>query len=418
MPSRTDRIPRTWLLLAGFALTSACGEDAAETPAPRATYHADVAPLLAKHCAGCHRQGGIAPFALDNFAAAKAYAGLIAEVTANRSMPPFLADNSGMCGTFQDARWLSDREIQTFADWVADGAPQGKAASLHPEPPLPAVLEDVAMTLMPAAPYTPDASLSDDYRCFVIDAGLSATAYLTGFEVRTANPQMAHHIILYAAATTDAIQAARDLDAADPGEGYTCFGSSGVAGAGMVGGWAPGKNVTVYPQGTGVPIAAGTTFIMQLHYNTLNGVAPDQTQVDLQMAAQVDRKLEITALRSADLVLLPGKEEQTAQGTSSLTILPPGGIELYGLFPHMHQLGTRLTVELERDGDTECLLDADRWNFHWQQLFLYERPLHVARSTGQVRLTCTYDTTSRNELVTWGEGTQDEMCLNYFFYSY
>ena len=29
------------------------------------TYHADIAPLMQKHCVSCHQAGEVAPFALD-----------------------------------------------------------------------------------------------------------------------------------------------------------------------------------------------------------------------------------------------------------------------------------------------------------------------------------------------------------------
>ena len=55
------------------------------------------------------------------------------------------------------------------------------------------------------------------------------------------------------------------------------------------------------------------------------------------------------------------------------------------------------------------------WDFHWQQMYVYDTPIRVAREEGSLTLTCTYDTTSRTEVVRWGENTDDEMCLAYFY---
>src|SRR5438067_13630060 len=54
------------------------------------TFSHDVAPLLYTHCAGCHHTGGVAPFPLLTYSDAAKRAPLIASVTANRSMPPWL----------------------------------------------------------------------------------------------------------------------------------------------------------------------------------------------------------------------------------------------------------------------------------------------------------------------------------------
>ncbi|MBM4374822.1 MAG: cytochrome c [Deltaproteobacteria bacterium] len=79
------------------------------------TYHEHIAPILAEHCVSCHESGGIGPFPLDNYGDAASVAALIKKLTGNRTMPPFLADNSGECHTFDGARWLSDAELATLA---------------------------------------------------------------------------------------------------------------------------------------------------------------------------------------------------------------------------------------------------------------------------------------------------------------
>ncbi len=48
---------------------SACSESSEPPPPPvPASYHRDVAPLVQEKCAGCHVEGGIAPFALNTYA--------------------------------------------------------------------------------------------------------------------------------------------------------------------------------------------------------------------------------------------------------------------------------------------------------------------------------------------------------------
>src|SRR5689334_16654117 len=58
--------------------------------APDATFARDVAPILYRHCAVCHHAGAVAPFSLITYSDAAKRAALIARVTSQRYMPPWL----------------------------------------------------------------------------------------------------------------------------------------------------------------------------------------------------------------------------------------------------------------------------------------------------------------------------------------
>src|SRR5438045_4686154 len=106
--------------------------DAAAQPAP--TFTADVAPILAARCVGCHRAGGIGPFELVTYDDAKRHAAQIGVVTARRLMPPW-KPTAGM-GEFQDERRLTDRELDTLQRWIVAGAPRGEVPK-SPGSPVP-----------------------------------------------------------------------------------------------------------------------------------------------------------------------------------------------------------------------------------------------------------------------------------------
>ncbi|MGA2194874.1 MAG: cytochrome c, partial [Bryobacteraceae bacterium] len=94
------------------------------------TYSHDVAAILYRHCAACHRPGGVAPFSLLTYQDTAKRAALIATVTHNRSMPPWLPAEPH----FKDERRLSDAEIAALARWAAEGAPEGNPVAT-PAPP-------------------------------------------------------------------------------------------------------------------------------------------------------------------------------------------------------------------------------------------------------------------------------------------
>ena len=94
------------------------------------TYYQDVAPILATNCVTCHRADGSGPFILDTYEMAKATATMIEDSVSMRRMPPFHVDNSGECHTFEHSAWLSDEDIQTIAEWVANDTPEGEPTEI------------------------------------------------------------------------------------------------------------------------------------------------------------------------------------------------------------------------------------------------------------------------------------------------
>jgi hypothetical protein len=96
------------------------------------------------------------------------------------------------------------------------------------------------------------------------------------------------------------------------------------------------------------------------------------------------------------------------------------GMLLHSVFPHMHVLGRELRYTLLRaDGTEQVLVSIPRYDFDWQQEYVFETPVEVLPGD-RLRVECTIDNTEawRQEQdlpaggdVDWGEGTLDEMCV-------
>src|SRR5262249_51200508 len=96
------------------------------------TYDKDIAPILNRNCASCHRAGEVAPFSLLTYKDAAKHAQQLAVVTQSRYMPPWKPEPG--FGEFQDVRHLSDAEIALIKRWADAGAPEGKATDLPKTP--------------------------------------------------------------------------------------------------------------------------------------------------------------------------------------------------------------------------------------------------------------------------------------------
>jgi hypothetical protein len=342
---------------------------------------------------------------------------------------------------------------------VAQGHP---VAAVKPRPLRPG---ESRMALHIPRAYTPSAPNgvgTDDYRCFLLDPHLTVPTYLTGTYVRPDNRNVVHHVILYRA-DPDQVDAAHSLDARDPGEGWTCFGDSGLPNSGdldnapWLGAWAPGARESVDPPGYGVPLAPGTRIVMQVHYNLLGGPGPDRSATLLRLAAgsrdltplqtmllpapvelpcrpaHTDNPLCDREKAVADVIhrfgpvgntnnllyLLCGGSPHPSQVTScTRTITQPTTIR--AVAGHMHLLGRSIKVEVDPGTpQAHTVLDIPVWDFDNQGA----KPIHpVSLHPGQkVKVTCKHVQWLRDQLpsfagqpdryVVWGEGTTDEMCL-------
>src|SRR5437867_9286684 len=104
------------------------GKSAAEeayVPRPRGqlTFNKDIAPIVFRHCAGCHRPGQSAPFAFSSYADVKKRTKQIAQVTAKRYMPPWLPEPG--FGEFANDRRLTVDQLGLVQQWIAEGAVEG-----------------------------------------------------------------------------------------------------------------------------------------------------------------------------------------------------------------------------------------------------------------------------------------------------
>src|SRR5438445_4585469 len=184
----------------------------ASTPRSPVTFSRDVAPIVFQKCAGCHRPGQSAPFALLTYEEIKKHARQIAEVTQRRYMPPWLPEPG--YGEFALDRRLTADQVAIFQRWVAEGAVEGDPTDLPPLPRVPAGWQlghpDLVVTLPQA--YTLSAEGKDVYRNVVIPIPVATSRYVKGVEVLTGNPKVVHHAFINVDETRQSRRLAETLD--------------------------------------------------------------------------------------------------------------------------------------------------------------------------------------------------------------
>lgn len=397
-----------------------------ETPEPETTgptWHADVAPIVEQHCGGCHNQDGIGPFVLTDYASFQAVKVPAIDAIASGRMPPW--QPSSDCRSYRHERVLSGDEKAVIAQWAADGMPEGELPDTVEQPQTEELPEPSAVGVATDA-YVPDDSRPDDYRCFPLNVEFPEDTYLAGSDVVPDQRAIVHHVLVYVVSPGD-VAALLQRDERDAGPGYTCYGGPGAGTVpSPVAAWVPGSTANMMDEGTMQFIAAGSRLVMQIHYNVLTAEAvPDQTALNLYYWDE-PQPFEAVAnpQPKVDLFIPAGDDNVTEVAEFAYRGDEP--VTLAAMGPHMHVLGKSIRVDLIReDGDEECLVDIPDWDFNWQQNYRFEEGEEVIVNPGdRFRLTCVYDNSAENQPVvngerltprdvTWGEGTLDEMCLNF-----
>jgi len=428
---------RLAFMLTGMAALAASGcADSTEDPtspepsATDVTWSGSVRALVEANCTGCHFTGGSAPFAFETFEDVSVAAPAMLAAMQSGRMPPWPADES--CRSYANERLLSADDLATFETWVEAGTPEGDVTD-------PIVIERVPFAATHTAtaklPYTPDlGSAGDDYRCFLLDIDFDVPTWVEGTQVIPDTPAV-HHVLVYALSGSQ-VADAEQRDAADEGEGYTCFGgplpndAGGTASASgfpnQIGGWVPGAEPAILGDGAAIPIAAGSRLVMQMHYSAAGGAPqPDLTTLEMRLTETPPA----TVLRTVPLVIpqldIPaGANDVTF--TKLLTNWSDKPVTIRSMTPHMHQIGKKIGLEVvPAAGEEVCGVWIPDWDFDWQLSYepLADAPLVVGPGDS-VRLTCAYDNTPANQAVvdgqqlaprdvTWGDGSLDEMCLMY-----
>jgi peroxiredoxin len=380
------------------------------------TYTRDIAPFLQKNCQPCHHNGGIGRVAYDSYDIVAAWAPDMRDSIRAGDMPPWPPKND--INDFDDARTLTEREIQTFYTWIDEGMPVGREED-KPEP-----IEfkdgwtfgDPDIILVPEEPYVVEAVGEDEYRCFVLPIDREEGAWVRGIEILPSAREVVHHVSVY----LDESGKAFELQKADPKPGYASFGGIGFATSGSLGGWAPGNSALLLPEGIGRRLPAKGHIVIQVHYHKSGREVLDRSQLGIYLQKEpVKQELVEEAVASRLLFIPPGARQHRAEG--GITIGQDSHV--LAILPHMHLLGTEIKITATfPDGETRPLVWVDDWEFNWQETYVYKEPIKLPRGT-RISLEAFYDNSADNpknpnrppKFVRWGEGSSDEMCIAFLF---
>lgn len=419
------------------------------------SYEKDIAPIIAENCANCHREGGIAPFAMDSNLAVQGWSPMIREVVMTKRMPPGQIDNK-VGHKMKNEMNLNDEEIQKLVRWVNAGAKVDSendplAALVWPTTKWslgePDLIIQVPEQAIPATGVV-------DYMDIPIDLALQEDVWIKGSEVVPGDPAVLHHIIttvIPPEGAPDFQQILTDLLATLPAEKAqsiraqlfaaiasgeqpnmgkifqqipeldigTFLGSSDPD-LGSVAGYAPGNSVSLNPPGVGGLLKAGTTLNLQMHYTTTGKETTDATEIGIYFydEGQVPEERMSGGVGNAFSISIPA---QAKDHKMELVTAVPEDAEIYSLMPHMHFRGKHMKfTAVYPDGSEELLLSVPAYSFNWQLSHELEEPLLVPAGTKIIAVGA-FDNSSQNDFnpdpnveLNWGEQSWEEMFMGFY----
>lgn len=378
------------------------------------TFTRDVAPILFHSCAPCHRPGESGPFPLLSYQDAKAHARQIAAVTQSGFMPPWLPEPGEF--KFADVMRLTDDQRKLIAQWVQQGAVEGRAADL---PSLPHFVEGWQMgppdlVIKAEKAYRLPAGGNDQYWNFIFRTPVKQLRWVRGIEVRPGDKRLVHH----ANVLVDRTQSARAQEAA-PGAGFggmeIKLESEAFDPDSHFLFWKPGTAPYSEPEGMAWALDAGTDLVLNIHLQpsgkaewiqpSLGLYFTDKPATRHPMLLQLenDQKLDIPAGDSNFVV------------TDEFTM--PVDSQLLAIYPHAHYVGRELQAFAAfPDGSKKALIQIPDWDLNWQAVFRYETPVELPAGT-VVSMKYRYDNSEGNvrnpnmppKRVVGGNRASDEM---------
>jgi hypothetical protein len=397
------------------AVVAMTGSDVTYKSDVSISYVDDVAPILAENCATCHRDGGIAPFAMDSHAMVQGWSPMIREVLMTKRMPPGQIDPH--VGKFSNDYVLSVEEQQTLISWVEAGSPKDGsddplAALTWPESKWAFGEPDLIVKVPPQE--IPATGVMDYITVMVPFAGLERDRWVRASQYIAGDRTVLHHTLNAVIAPGERPTAGAFLGATDPHGAFITP-------------YIPGAEPHMEAANTGGLLKAGSMLGLQLHYTTTGKATVDASEIGVwfypdDQVPQERRSGECACIFPDGWTNIPPYAPNFEQSKS---IVIEQDAYLQSFIPHMHFRGKNMRFAAHYpDGSVEQLINIANYNYNWQLDYQLEEPKFVPAGT-RIVATAAFDNSTQNKAnpdpareVPWGQQSWDEMFFGQVYWKY
>jgi thiol-disulfide isomerase/thioredoxin len=368
---------------------------------PSLTWNDHILPLFNTHCNDCHKAGTEAPFGLPEYDDVAGNAQMIAEVVADRRMPPWYGASDYK--DFINHRGMNTDERRMVQSWIKGGLKRGDAPASEAT-----TVEDVKIGWLMGEPdqiltttenHKLPADGYVDYRYSILPYVFEEETWVEKIEILPENPEVVHHANLLAF----------PMD-------------KGIRGAYFITGKVPGAEPMKLQEGVAVRIPKGTVLALQIHFTTTGREEESRLSVGLHYASgRINKSLRHVLVKNTTFEIPPGDPFYKVVKSETLE----HDITGFGLFTHMHVRGRDMTFNAHYpDGRKETLLVVPNYNFDWQ--IGYEWAPGARRFPKGTRIECVahFDNSEFNpfnpdptDTVREGQQTYHEMMYGFLYYT-
>ncbi len=408
-----------------FAMAALGLSSAAAAAVP--TFTRDVAPILFKHCGGCHGS-------MLSYDAALPSAKRIGERVRARTMPPWPADPSHSLKFRNDPR-LSEQEIAVMGAWVDGGAARGDAADLPRAPDMsprwldPQGRAPDAIVSLPEIHVGPRGEVP--YIQQLIKVPFGEDKWIAAMQLLPGNRQLLHHMGITEVALPEGMGpekikevavAARTLGFSEAPVANTppaVVDPTNPNAYDMLAVYTPGTTYESFGDDSGKLLKGGGNYYINfnIHYTTTGKPEADRSRLGLWFRRTPPAHQLIRAPMAIDTIIAEGQELLTdapgtkAEGTNAA--IPPipayassyevmgisayvQPVTLYQLQPHAHMRAKDFTyTAVYPDGRTLTILTVPSYDFHWQLAYQLDEPLALPPGSKLI-VTAHYDNSQKH----------------------
>lgn len=378
------------------------------------SYSEDIAPIIVENCASCHRDGGIAPFAMDSHAMLQGWSPMIREVLMTKRMPPGQLDPH--VGNFSNDYNVAVEDQQKIIHWidagsVKDGMNDPLAELVWPESKWEFGEPDLIVKV--PAQTIPATGVLDYITVVVPFAGLDRERWVRASQYLAGDRTVLHHT-LNAVMQPGETRPRGFLGEVDPNLAYITP-------------YIPGAEPHVEPANTGGLLKPGSQLALQLHYTTMGKETVDASEIGIwfypdDQIPQERRSSECACIFPQTWTNIPAYDPNFVQ-QQAITI--DADAYLTSFIPHMHFRGKSMSFAAHRpDGSVQELINIANYNYNWQIEYKLEEPVFVPAGT-KVVATGAYDNSTQNKSnpdaarsVPWGDQSWDEMFFGQVYWKF
>jgi len=193
--------------------------------------------------------------------------------------------------------------------------------------------------------------------------------------------------------------------------------------------WAIGGSDFCMPEDLTIAIEPDEFFMLEIHYDNPNNIPGIMDESGMILVGIENKNTGFTTTKASIITVgplsaltvppqLPVFVAELNMSASSLRIPEGEIVKVFAFGNHLHALGRQQWLTImddatgKEEGELGCLTNFD---FDLQEVQLMDE-LFELKSTQKMRLTCQFDSMSRDEPTLGGDKSEDEMCVMLLLY--